>query len=128
MNTSSWSFPNMINIAQNTVGVAKDTNSIHTRVSTLLRTEPTELHMNPEFGVGLKKFMWQYATPETRALVKQKIIEQIARYEPCVDPKSIEFIEDDVDSMQVTNVQSVNALHLTVVMQTRYGDTVNITI
>ena len=55
-NTSSISFPNMFDVTGNCVSVVEDSQSIVNRTRLLMLTEPTELYMNPDFGVGLKKY------------------------------------------------------------------------
>lgn len=126
MNTNSWSFPNMINVTQNKVSLVDDYNSIKNRISLLLRTEPTEVYGDPEYGVGLKRFMWQYNNSNTAAIVKQRIVDQITRYEPQVDPQSITFVDHD-ESNGVRSVrQDANTLHLTVLMKTVFGDEIEV--
>lgn len=128
MNTSSLNFPHMINVSQNNVGVATDAASIESRVGLLIRTEPTELFMNPEFGVGLKKFMWQYNSENTRALIKQRIQQKIAQFEPCVDATKIKFVDKEYDPNSVQVINENDKVHITVILPTVYGDEISITI
>ena len=60
--TTSLAFPNMFNITANRVSVIENTNSVSNRTRLLILTEPTELYNNPDFGVGLKRHLWQYNT------------------------------------------------------------------
>lgn len=132
MNTSSWNFPNMINVAQNKVGVAYDSNAIKNRVSLLLMTQPSELYGDLDFGAGLKQFMWQYNNANTRAMIKEKIVEQIRKYEPCVDPNSISFVDEDDISSESNAIVSIqqehNKLHLTVIMKTIFSNNIEVSI
>ena len=66
--TSSLAFPQMFDVARNTVGVIEDNESVVNRSRLLILTEPTELHMNPDFGVGLKRYIWQYNTDNQKAI------------------------------------------------------------
>lgn len=130
MNTSSWNFPNMINIAQNSIGILQDSNSIKNRLALLIKTEPTELFMNPEFGVGLKQYMWQYNNDTMRPIIEQKLTDKITQFEPSVIPESIEFKQTHDASITDATVtqEDANTFNITIVMQTNYGDTIEITI
>lgn len=130
MNTSSWNFPNMINIAQNSIGILQDSNSIKNRLALLIKTEPTELFMNPEFGVGLKQYMWQYNNDTMRPIIEQKLTDKITQFEPSVIPESIEFKQTHDASITDATVtqEEANTFNITIVMQTNYGDTIEITI
>lgn len=130
MHTSSWNFPNMINVAQNCVGIATDYSSIQNRVALLLNTQPTEMYGSLDMGAGLKKFMWQYNNENTRAQMKEAIVSQIRKYEPCVDPDSITFIDEDDPSSDTNAIVSIqqehNKVHIRVVMRTIFGDNVEV--
>lgn len=130
MNTTSWNFPNMINIAQNSIGILQDSNSIKNRLALLIKTEPTELFMNPEFGVGLKQYMWQYNNDTMRPIIEQKLVDKITQFEPSVIPESIEFKQTHDASITDATVtqEEANTFNITIVMQTNYGDTIEITI
>lgn len=82
-----FSFPNMFDVSRNKLNVYQDTKAITTRVKLLLLTEPTELYMNPTFGVGLKKYIFTYNNDNTIALIRDKLIEQLRIWEPGVIPE-----------------------------------------
>ena len=70
--------------------------------------------------------MWQYNNSNTAAIVKQRIIDQITKYEPQVDPQSITFV-DHTESNGVRSVQQdSNTLHLTILMKTVFGDEIEV--
>ena len=48
----------------------------------LLLTSPGERVMIPEFGVGLKKYLFQNAGPELKVNLKIKIRQQVQKYMP----------------------------------------------
>lgn len=120
----------MINIAQNSIGILQDSNSIKNRLALLIKTEPTELFMNPEFGVGLKQYMWQYNNDTMRPIIEQKLVDKITQFEPSVIPESIEFKQTHDASITDATVtqEEANTFNITIVMQTNYGDTIEITI
>ena len=59
MQTSSWKFPNMIDVTRNRVNIAQDAQSVVNRVKLLMLTNPTELYNELDFGVGMKRYLWQ---------------------------------------------------------------------
>lgn len=127
MYTTSLAFPNMINVAGNRVAVKSGNDSITNRVRLLILTDPTELYNSPDFGVGLRKYLWQYNTANTTARIKDQIIEQLRKYEPCVIADETSFADGLIFSGE-NNQQTYNELKLTVGMKTVYQDALTVTV
>lgn len=128
--TTSLAFPNMFNIVNNQVSVLEDTASVANRSRLLILSEPTELYNNPDFGVGLRRHLWHYNTDAERALVKDRITQQLRTYEPCVDPEKTQFTDGLLftgGSSGNTAVDS-NKLELTVAMQTVFKEEAIVTL
>lgn len=129
-NTTSLAWPNMIDVSRNMVAVKKGTDSITNRTKLLILTEPTELYNNPTFGVGLKQYLWQYNTPNTKAIIQERIKAQLAEHEPCVEPEATQFadgllftgVNDDRSA-----VDDLNSLKMTVALQSIYKDKIDVT-
>ena len=125
MYTTSLAFPNMINVAGNRVSVKSDKDSVINRVRLLMLTDPTELYNSPDFGVGLKRYLWQYNTANTSALIQDRIVQQLRKYEPCVIADSTSFADGLVFSPDT--VQSMyNELKMTVGLHTIFEDELSI--
>lgn len=128
--TNSISFPNMFDVARNKVAVIEDNASIVNRSRLLILTEPKELYNNPNFGVGLKRHLWQYNTENQKAIIKDRIVEQLRLHEPCCDADNTTV----VDGLLFTggtddySAQEYNKLKMTVGIATVYGDTVEVEI
>jgi phage baseplate assembly protein W len=127
--TNSIAFPNMFNISNNSVAVYEDLQSVTNRTKLLLLASPTELYNNPDFGVGLKQYMWQYNSPNLRPIIEQNIKEQLSLHEPCAIPNETIF----ADGLQYTNpdlgqvtVENGNQLNMTVAVVTTFGSQANI--
>ncbi len=126
--TNSLAFPAMFDVARNKVGVIEDKISVVNRCRLLFLSEPTELYNNPDFGVGLKRYLWQYNTENTKAMMKDRIVSQLSLHEPsCVSDKTsfadgLLFANDDLVE------QDFNTLKMTVGLQTVFGDNVNLSI
>ena len=89
--TNSWNFPNMLNVVQNSVAVIEDEASIVNRSRLLILTEPTELYNSPNQGVGLKRHMWQYNNETQKAIIRDRIVEQLRLHEPQCEPDDTQF-------------------------------------
>lgn len=128
--TTSWAFPNLIDVTKNTISIAEDDASIVNRDKLLLLTDPTELYNEPTFGVGLRRYLWQYNNDNTKAIIQDRIKSQLQLYEPCVLAEDTEFADGllftgDASSDQIANY---NQLKMTVAVKTIYGDDLSVTL
>ena len=64
----------------------------------LLLTVPGERMMNPNFGVGLKRFLFENDNPLVYDSVAEKIREQVKKYLPYIEINDIIFNSFDQDS------------------------------
>lgn len=129
--TTSWAFPNLIDVTKNSISIAKDDASIVNRDRLLLLTDPTELYNEPQFGVGLKRYLWQYNTANTKAIIQDRIKAQLNMYEPCVLSEDTEFADGLLftgDSSAPDSVTNYNELKMTVAVKTIYGDDLSVTL
>ena len=128
MSTSSLSFPNLIDVARNKVSVMEGDASVVNRTRLLILTEPNELYNSLDFGVGLKQYLWQYNTNDVKAMIQDRIIVQLRKYEPCCVPDQTVFSDglisdSEYDSMYV---REQDKLKMTVGLKTSYSDNVSI--
>ena len=132
MVTSSWSWPNIFDVARSKVNLYNDTKSITNRVKLLLLTEPTELYMNPRFGVGLKKFLFRYNSDNVVALIQDQLIEQLRLWEPGVIAEETTVVRNNPrtseDSLGISVPEKMDTLDLTVTLVTSRMKTVSFTI
>ena len=128
MNTNSIGFPNMFDVSRNRVATMTDNASVANRVRLLLLTEPTELYMNPTFGVGLKRFMFQYNNDNVIAQIRDRLIDQLRLWEPCVEAEKTTVVRGLVYSGQSAQetAAETNQLNLTVTIYTIYGTKLDI--
>jgi len=118
----------MFDVARGQVGLYTDVRSVVNRVKLLLLTEPTELYLTPNFGVGLKKYMFSYNNDNTIAMIKDALIAQLRIWEPSVIPEETTVTRglDYTGSNDiVTAANIVNVLNLTITLKTRYGQTIS---
>lgn len=128
--TNSWAWPNIFNVSQNQVNVVEDNKSIVSRTRLLILSEPTSLFNSPDFGVGLKRHLWQYNTENQKAIIKDRIVAQLKLNEPSVLPEKTQYTNgllftgspsDDIN-------QDYNQLKMTVAVVTNYNETLEVTV
>lgn len=128
--TSSIAFPNMFNISTNRVATYEDLQSVTNRTRLLLLSGPNELYHNSDFGVGLKSYLWQYNSVNTRAIIEKNIQDQLALHEPCVDASQtifsdgLQYTQDPLTGQ--STVVPGNELDLTVAVTTIFGSKANV--
>lgn len=127
LRTNSIAFPNMFDVSRGCVQVVSDNASIVNRSRLLILTEPTELYNEPNFGVGLKRHLWKYNTPNEQAIIKDRIVDQLRLHEPCVDADKTSFADgllfSGSEDRKVSS-DNYNQLKMTVGLHTVYGNQV----
>lgn len=85
----------------------------------LILTIPGERVMIPEYGVGLKKYLFSNYNPSIFGEIQQKISEQVAIYLPAVTIKDIQFNDSSPDQslLSIRIVYSVPQLGIQDYMQ-----------
>ena len=127
--TSSLAFPNMLNPTSNQVNVVEDNASIVNRVRLLMLTDPTEIFNEPEQGVGLRRYLWQYNNENVKAMIRDRVKSQLRQFEPCVDADQTSFADGLLFSKGSKNNeidQQFNTLNMTIGLHTIYGDEVSV--
>ena len=64
----------------------------------LLLTSPGERIMDPNFGVGMRQFVFEQNDPSTYSRIKAKILRQTQEYLPFLDIEEILFNSENNDS------------------------------
>tara|TARA_Y100001973_G_scaffold106683_1_gene186479 strand:- start:8147 stop:8596 length:450 start_codon:yes stop_codon:yes gene_type:complete len=70
-------------------------------LKTLILTNPGERVMEPGFGVGLEKFLFERFTESTYASIQEAIVEQVKIYMPQIAIKNFEVSTDQIDNYQL---------------------------
>lgn len=128
MHTNSLAFPNMFSVSRNVVNVLEDDASIVNRCRLLLLSDPTALYNSPTFGAGLKRFLFQYNSDNTKVIIKDRIKKQLDEFEPCVLADETQFSDGLLysGSNNIDNYADTNKLTMTVGLKTSYGNVVSI--
>lgn len=127
--TTSLSFPNLFNVAQNKVAVYEDNRSITNRSKLLLLTEPTELYNEPNFGVGLRQYIFTYNTENQKAIIQDIIKRQLELHEPYCIADETEFIDGLAYTGrqdEISKFTDLNKLEFTCGIKTVYQSTADV--
>lgn len=129
--TTSVAWPNMFDVSRNVVSTLEDSKSIVNRTKLLILTEPTELYNELDFGVGLKRHLWQYNNANQKAIIRDRIVSQLRLHEPYVDPDKTQFADGllftgSTDQVQIA--QEYNKLKMTISLSTVFEDTAEVTL
>ena len=72
-------------------------------IKNVILTSPGERVMIPDFGVGIRRFLFENDTPEASAELRSRILTQLATYMPSVVVKELEVFTVE----QVLNIKLV---------------------
>lgn len=67
---------------------------VRQNLKNLVLTSPGERIMDPDFGVGIKRFLFENRTPATTSTIRSKINSQVRKYMPFISITSVDFITD----------------------------------
>ena len=128
--TTSLAWPNMFDVARNRVSVYEDNTALVSRTRLLILSEPTSLYNSPEFGVGLARHLWQYNNENQKAIIKDRIVQNLRINEPYVIPDETQFADGLLFTGEVNNfsAQEYNQLKMTVALKTTYNTEISITL
>jgi len=96
--------------------------AVQQNLKNLVLTVPGERVMDPDFGVGLYKYLFLNSTPAVHESLKSKIVTQTAKYLPFVNLQLIEIGGPDDDHFTTTS----NLMSIKIVYSVESIDEVNI--
>jgi uncharacterized protein len=71
--------------------------NVREAIRVILLTEPRERLMRPEFGVGLRAFLYEPNEPATHALLAERARQALARWEPRIRVDRVDARADPAD-------------------------------
>jgi phage baseplate assembly protein W len=69
--------------------------AVHQNLKNLFLTAPGERIMDPDFGVGLRNYLFEQNVSEVHEIIKKVAIEQVKKYMPFVILRRIDFFENE---------------------------------
>ena len=70
---------------------------INQNLKMLVLTAPGERMMDPDFGIGLRNFLFEQSAEVTYQRIADKIYEQVTRYMPFIEIENINFVSPEQD-------------------------------
>jgi phage baseplate assembly protein W len=110
-----WAFPPRLN-ADGSIAMAVYEEDIRQAIRIILATEPGERQMRPDFGAGLRRFVFEPLSTTLLALIRTRVQEALVDWEPRIDVEEVQTRLDPQDRnlvrIDVTyKVRTTNTLH-----------------
>jgi phage baseplate assembly protein W len=91
-----WAFPISAG-PDGDVSLAVGPEDVREAVRLILETEPGERVMRPDFGGGLRSFVFAPLSTSTLALVRHRVEQSLIRWEPRIDLDDVRVAPDSVE-------------------------------
>lgn len=78
--------------------------NIRENIRVILLTEPQERLMLPQFGGGLKRFLFQPNTLATQRLIQEAIVQSLGRWEPRIRVERV-LVDADPEDQRAVLIQ-----------------------
>jgi uncharacterized protein len=88
-----WAFP--VKPVNGQLTFAAYETDIEQAIPIILLTEPGERPMLPEFGAGLRRFVFEPSSPATYRAIEQAVQQALIDWEPRIDIDSVTVTPDD---------------------------------
>jgi len=88
-----WAFPPHVE-ADGSTAVAVYEEDVHQAVRIILGTNPGERVMRPDFGAGLKAFVFEPINSSTLARIRKQVEESLITWEPRIDVLQVSATPD----------------------------------
>lgn len=82
-----WSFPVSVEAGQTTTAAYDE--DVRQAILIILGTDPGERVMRPDFGAGLRAFVFEPLNPSTLEALRQRVLEALIDWEPRIDVDSV---------------------------------------
>ena len=73
-------------------------NTIRQNLKMLILTNPGERIMEPNFGVGMRRYLFENYGEDVTSRIETKIKEQVTLYMPSISIRSVQFDASNIDS------------------------------
>jgi phage baseplate assembly protein W len=81
----------------------------------LILTNPGERIMEPDYGVGIRQFLFESFESDVYARIDSKIREQVAQYMPAVQIQKLQFAGSDPDTKySIPQIATSDLLEITI--------------
>ena len=111
----SVALPLAINTTDGAYALNKDIESMASQnLKMVVLTNPGERIMQPDFGAGIRRFLFEPATADTAEVIKDVVQEQVSKYLPYIDLLQLNVFvsETDAASLVVSIKYAVPSVNL----------------
>lgn len=91
---TGWAYPMALN-AVGRVGMATYEDDVAQAIRIILGTNPGERLMRPEFGAGLRDFLFEPINTSTMSLIEMRVRESLIDWEPRIDVLDVQVSAAD---------------------------------
>jgi len=90
-----WAFPVRVEAGQ--AATAAYDEDVRQAILIILGTDPGERAMRPDFGAGLRAFVFEPLNPSTLEALRQRVLEALVDWEPRIDVEAVAATADVAD-------------------------------
>jgi len=88
-----WSFPVAV-ATEGDVAMVTDEEDVRESILLILRTEPGERVMRPDFGSGLRGLLFEPTSTRLTALIEYRVRHALTTWEPRIDVETVSVSDD----------------------------------
>jgi phage baseplate assembly protein W len=92
-------------------------NTVRQNFKNLILTSPGERMMDPEFGVGIRNYLFENMSLELTSQIEARIYEQTSQYLPFVDVTNVSFGMQSGDEVGTANALNVTISYYIIPLQ-----------
>ena len=92
-------------------------NTVRQNFKNLILTSPGERMMDPEFGVGIRNYLFENTSIELTSQIEARIYEQTSKYLPFVDVTNVSFGMQSGDEVGTANALNVTISYYIIPLQ-----------
>lgn len=110
-----WAFPPGVE-ADGSTAEAVYEEDVHQAIRIILGTNPGERVMRPNFGAGLKAFVFELVNTNTTARIRNRVQESLVTWERRIDVETVKITPDQAEPFRllievIYRVRATNAVH-----------------
>lgn len=90
---TGWAFPPLV-APDGSLALAAYEDDVRQAIRIILGTDPGERLMRPDFGAGLRAFVFEPINPTTMSLIERRVRDSLIAWEPRIDVRTVTVTPD----------------------------------
>lgn len=78
----------------------------------MILTNPGERVMDPDFGVGIRRYLFELVESDVRDMIKNRIRKQVSKYLPMIKVYDISFGDGSTDPADAITIEEGHTLYV----------------